>query len=479
MASTSQAGYTQPGIPRGTRDFGPTQMAQRTYVLEVIRKYFTRFGFQQLETPAMENLAVLTGKYGEEGDRLIYKILNSGNFLDGVNYAELAINPPALAAQICDRALRYDLTVPFARYIAMNAGKLTFPFRRYQMQPVWRADRPQKGRYREFWQCDADIIGTESLICEGELVSLLWQAFSELGLSGIEIRVNSRKLLSAMAERLEGGADGQNRLQDFTQAIDKLDKIGREGVEKELRERGFSDSTITGMGPLFESQEKKATGYDALPGILRWLSGTAGVLSENGKLAEKELLEVAHYAQTLGVPSNALVFVPTLARGLSYYTGCIFEVVTLETEMGSISGGGRYDNLTGIFGLEGMSGVGVSFGIDRICDVLETLNRYPATLKATSTTILLHALDGDGLNVAVNQLAMLRHNHIAAEIYPEPGKPKRALSYADKLGIGFVGLFGSEEIAKESLSIKDMVAGTQELVPFADVAAFIKEKVRL
>lgn len=444
-------------IPKGTRDFGPEQMARRQRVFDVIRRQFTLFGFQPLETPAMENLSVLTGKYGEEGDRLIFKILNSGNYLEGVSDDDLKGSPASLAAKICDRALRYDLTVPFARYVAMNKGKLTLPFRRYQMQPVWRADRPQKGRYREFYQCDADIVGTQSLVCEGELLALLYGVFSELGLGeNVRLKLNSRKLLGAMATRL--GAEG--KMLDLTMAIDKLDKIGREGVEKELGERGFAAEAIAELGPVLTAN---ASGFSALEPLLKWLGNTPGA-SEG----QTELADIRAFAIAQGVPDSVLEFDPTLARGLDYYTGAIIEVKALGVSIGSIAGGGRYDNLTAVFGVPDVPGVGVSFGIDRICDVLEELNLF-GDVRPSATRVLICSMDEDGMPEAAELLARLRKAGIASELYPEASKLKRMLGYADKMGIGHAILLGSDERQNRSVTLRNLSDGSQAAYPSAEI----------
>ena len=437
-------------LPKGTRDFGPAEMAKRQRVFDVIRRQFTLFGFQPLETPAMENLSVLTGKYGEEGDRLIYKILNSGNYLEGVSEEDLKSSPASLAAKMCDRALRYDLTVPFARYVAMNKGRLTLPFRRYQMQPVWRADRPQKGRYREFYQCDADIVGTTSLVCEGELLALLYNVFSELGLGDrISIKLNSRKLLGAMAARL--GAEG--KMLDLTTAIDKLDKVGKEGVEKELIERGFAPEAIAELSPVLDAQ---IVGFEALAPLLAWLGTTVG--TKEGKI---ELEQILAFALAQGVPPYALAFDPTLARGLDYYTGAIIEVKALGVSIGSIAGGGRYDNLTAVFGVPDVPGVGVSFGIDRICDVLEELTLF-GEVRPSATKVLVCSLDEEGLPYSMDILTQLRKAGVATEIYPEAAKLKKQLGYADKMEIPFAILIGVDERDSGVVTRRDLKTGEQK-----------------
>lgn len=446
-------------IPKGTRDFGPEQMARRQRVFDVIRRQFTLFGFQPLETPAMENLSVLTGKYGEEGDRLIFKILNSGNYLEGVSDDDLKGSPASLAAKICDRALRYDLTVPFARYVAMNKGKLTLPFRRYQMQPVWRADRPQKGRYREFYQCDADIVGTQSLVCEGELLALLYGVFSELSLGeNVRIKLNSRKLLAAAAKKL----NFEEKLIDFTVAIDKLDKIGIQGVCKELEERGFSLNQIQEIGHYLKNPSSHFA--QKLYDLNSWLNYNPNIIHEG----IADLNEVISYALAQGVPDSVLEFDPTLARGLDYYTGAIIEVKALGVSIGSIAGGGRYDNLTAVFGVPDVPGVGVSFGIDRICDVLEELNLF-GDVRPSATRVLICSMDEDGMPEAAELLARLRKAGIASELYPEASKLKRMLGYADKMGIGHAILLGSDERQNRSVTLRNLSNGSQAAYPSAEI----------
>ena len=435
--------------PKGTRDFGPAQMAKRQFIFDILRQQFRLFGFQHIETPAMENLSVLTGKYGEEGDRLIFKILNSGDYLAGVPEGQVANGATKLTPFISEKALRYDLTVPFARYVANNRGTLTFPFRRFQMQQVWRADRPQRGRYREFWQCDADIVGTDSLVAEAELLLLLQSTFYALGYESFKIKINSRKILMALAEYL--GAE--NQFQNFCTGIDKLDKIGVEGVSKELKERGIPAASVDKLAPFLAMQ---GNGFSLLE---QWRGMLAGTPS--GPAGMAELQTIAENAQMQGLPMGILDFDPTLARGLDYYTGCIIEVKPEGVVMGSIAGGGRYDNLAGVFGASGISGVGVSFGVDRIYDVLEELNLFP-TLSPSSAKVLIAPLDVEAMPMAFALLAKLRNASIAAEVYPEPAKLKKQLNYADKLAIPFVAIFGKDEVARAQFAMKDMVTGAQE-----------------
>jgi histidyl-tRNA synthetase len=432
----------KPGIPEGTRDFGPEEVRKRTYIFDTIRSVFVKFGFQPLETPAMENMSTLTGKYGEEGDKLLFKILNNGDFLKDVDTALLTNKESVkIVSSIAKRGLRYDLTVPFARYVVMNRGQLTFPFKRYQIQPVWRADRPQRGRYREFFQCDADVIGSESLLFEAELVQIYDEAFTKLQVP-VTIKINNRKVLFGMAEAA-GIAD---RFMDMTVAIDKLDKIGIDGVRKELSERGISDdaiqkiektlqaSSIAALRPLFSNSETGLKGLNELEQVYRFLSGSP--------------------------LQNELKFDVTLARGLSYYTGCIFEVAAKGVKMGSIGGGGRYADLTGVFGVPGLSGVGVSFGADRTYDVMEELGVFPESLKS-SVDVLIIAFDEATLAYAFNCATQLRRDGLAVEVYPEPGKLKKQFEYSAKRNIPFVAIAGETEMQTGTLTIKNQTTGEQ------------------
>ncbi|MFN0214520.1 MAG: histidine--tRNA ligase [Saprospiraceae bacterium] len=432
----------KPSIPEGTRDFGPEQVRKRTFIFDTVRSVFVKFGFQPLETPAMENLSTLTGKYGEEGDKLLFKILNNGDFLSGADAEALASkNSTKLTASIAKRGLRYDLTVPFARYVVMNRGTLSFPFKRYQIQPVWRADRPQRGRYREFFQCDVDVIGSESLLYEAELVQIYDEAFAKMRLP-VVIKINNRKVLFGIAEAA-GIAD---RFTDMTVAIDKLDKVGIEGVRKELNERGIPDQAIAiiektlgtadfqSLKPIFANSETGLKGLEELEKVFQLLS--------------KSPL------------TNELKFDVTLARGLSYYTGCIFEVSAKNYPMGSIGGGGRYADLTGVFGVPGLSGVGVSFGADRIYDVLEGLNLFPENILE-SVKIMLASFDENSFEYAFQCATELRAAGVSVEIYPEPGKLKKQFEYAAKRGIPFVAIIGETEVASKTLTIKDQKTGEQ------------------
>jgi len=432
----------KPSIPEGTRDLGPEQVRKRTYIFDTVRAVFVKFGFQPLETPAMENLSTLTGKYGEEGDKLLFKILNNGDFLSGADAEALATkNSGKLTASIAKRGLRYDLTVPFARYVVMNRGTLSFPFKRYQIQPVWRADRPQRGRYREFFQCDVDVIGSDSLLYEAELVQIYDEAFAKMKLP-VVIKINNRKVLLGIAEAA-GIAD---RFMDMTVAIDKLDKVGMDGVRKELSERGIPESAIStiekilatpdlaALKPIFTNSESGLKGLEELERVFQLLS--------------KSSLQ------------NELKFDITLARGLSYYTGCIFEVSAKDYQMGSIGGGGRYADLTGVFGVPGLSGVGVSFGADRIYDVLEGLNLFPENLSE-SVKIMLASFDEPSFDYAFQCATQLRAAGVSVEIYPEPGKLKKQFEYAAKRGIPFVAIIGESEMESKTLTIKDQKSGDQ------------------
>lgn len=447
----------KPSIPKGTRDFGPLQMARRNYIFSTIRRTFEKFGFMPLETPSMENLSVLTGKYGDEGDQLLFKILNNGlSDPKNIEKARMAFeqvlqgkNDPNLT----ERALRYDLTVPFARYVVMNQHEITFPFKRYQIQPVWRADRPQRGRYREFYQCDADVIGTDSLLCEAEIVLMINEVFASLGLKDYVIKINNRKVLTGITEAI--GAAGREA--DFCVAIDKLDKIGKEGVFKELGEKNFSANAIDKLQPLLDMQAAGQTSLDSLKELLS--------TSPTGMQGIDELREVFSLLEGFGAANTQLELDLTLARGLSYYTGAIFEVKPTSVQMGSISGGGRYDDLTGVFGLKGMSGVGFSFGVDRVYDVLEELNLFPDE-SAIATQVLLVNFGGSSLAPALRFLRQLREAGIRAELYPEEAKMKKQMTYANKKNIPYVVLQGEEEIARGELSLKNMVSGEQlELSP--------------
>jgi len=477
----------KPSIPQGTRDFGPAQVARRQYIFGVIRRTFETFGYAPLETPTLENLSVLTGKYGDEGDQLLFKVLNSGNFLVKERRGEttplltaedLEAGPKVVLPKIAEKGLRYDLTVPFARYVAMNRGTLTFPFRRYQMQPVWRADRPQRGRYREFWQCDADVVGTNSLLCEAEIVLMMAQVFNGLGLDDFTIKINHRGVLRNIYQAL--GGEGQET--DLFVAIDKLDKIGEDGVRKELLEHGFTEPIIDILFDLLSVEGDYAGKLERL--LVGFV--TAGVEPDGPRpTAEtdddnldltyyrglQELAEVRDLLQASGFRQfDRLEFDPTLARGLSYYTGCIFEVKINNVTMGSVSGGGRYDNLTGSFGLPGVSGVGFSFGVDRIYDCLESLNLFTETSE-TPTRVLLTHFDQASGRAALPLLAELRAAGIPAELYPDAGKLPKQFKYADAKGIPLVLILGPEELATGVAKIKILKTGEEKTLALSEVLA--------
>ncbi|KAA6439220.1 histidine--tRNA ligase [Dyadobacter flavalbus] len=448
---------SKPSLARGTRDFGPEQMAKRTFIFDTIRRTFQRYGFLPLETPAFENLSVLMGKYGEEGDQLLFKILNSGDFSGKLTDHDWNEGYKALTGKISEKGLRYDLTVPFARYVVMNRGTLAMPFKRYQIQPVWRADRPQKGRYREFYQCDADVVGTESLLCEAEIVMLLHDILPALGINDFTVKINNRKILTGIADMI--GAHGMEG--PLCVAIDKLDKIGKEKVEEELIQRGFSGESISKLEPVFSL----SNGNEPFEELKSWLSG-----SEIAMKGIEELETVWKLVKTLGLENARIQFDVTLARGLSYYTGAIFEVKANNVQIGSISGGGRYDNLTGTFGVPGISGVGISLGVDRIYDVMEELNLFPESQK-TSTQVMISNFDEEAFLYGLTVLPKLRNAGINAEIYPDSVKLKKQLDYADRKNIPFVILIGSDEIQSGMLTLKDMKSGEQHKRNADDIIA--------
>ena len=448
----------KPSIPKGTRDFSPVEMARRNYIFDTIREVFRLYGFRQIETPAMENLSTLMGKYGEEGDKLLFKILNSGNYLKSTDHELLNAEEPSgrLTSQLCEKGLRYDLTVPFARYVVMHRNELQLPFKRFQIQPVWRADRPQKGRYREFYQCDADIVGSDSLVNEIELLQIIDEVFSRLGIR-IAIKLNNRKVLAGIAE-LIGAPD---KLIDITVAIDKIDKIGIDNVVVELRERGLSEDAVERLRPILAISGSLDERLSALSSLLADTPvGVAGV---------EELRVVVSGVESLGLKAQLDLDV-SLARGLNYYTGTIIEVKALDVQIGSITGGGRYDNLTGVFGMSGLSGVGISFGADRIYDVLNTLDLYPENTSAASKVIFLN-LGADESNVSLKAAKMLRASGIAAEVYPDTVKMKKQMAYADAMRIPFVAIIGETELESGTVTLKDMEAGNQETVALDDLVA--------
>lgn len=454
----------KPSIPKGTRDFSPEEMAKRNYIFNTIREVYHLYGFQQIETPAMENLSTLMGKYGEEGDKLLFKILNSGDCFSGISCEELLEkNPVKFAAKACEKGLRYDLTVPFARFVVQHRNEISFPFKRYQIQPVWRADRPQKGRYREFYQCDGDVVGSDSLINEVELIQIMDEVFHRFGIR-VCIKMNNRKILSGIAEIL-GAAD---KIVDITVAIDKLDKIGLEKVNEELREKGLSEEAINKLQPVImlsgTNREKIASLKNVLAASETGLKGIAEmefILDRIEKLALRAELELDL----------------TLARGLNYYTGAIFEVKALDVQIGSITGGGRYDNLTGVFGMEGVSGVGISFGADRIFDVLNQLDLYPK--DALQTTQLLFVNFGEKEEAYLLPLvAQVRAAGIRTELYPESAKMKKQMGYADTKKIPYVAIVGETEMAEGKINVKNMITGEQQLLTVDElIALFLSSQI--
>lgn len=452
----------KPSIPKGTRDFSPVEMARRNYIFDTIKDAFRLFGYQQIETPAMENLSTLMGKYGEEGDKLLFKILNSGDCFKSTCDQELIErNIPRLTAKICEKGLRYDLTVPFARFVVQNRNDLQMPFKRFQIQPVWRADRPQKGRYREFYQCDADVVGSDSLINEIELLSLIDYVMGRFGIR-VAVKLNNRKVLSGIAETI-GAAD---KLIDITVAIDKIDKIGIDNVNAELREKGLDETQIERLRPLLELQGTNAEKLDVLDRLF--------ADSETGRKGVEELREVLAGIEAIGHKS-AIELDVSLARGLNYYTGTIIEVKALDVEIGSITGGGRYDNLTGVFGMPGLSGVGISFGADRIYDVLNQLNLYPEDVSSAVDVIFLNLGSAEAVR-SLQLAAALRREGVSAEVYPDPVKMKKQLTYANTKGIPYVAIIGESELEKGVVTLKDMAGGCQcELTPDALVAQLKKQ----
>lgn len=452
---------TKPGIPKGTRDFSPVEMAKRNYIFDTIREVFYLYGFQQIETPSMENLSTLMGKYGEEGDKLLFKIQNSGDYFSGLTDEELlSRNAAKLASKFCEKGLRYDLTVPFARYVVMHRDEITFPFKRFQIQPVWRADRPQKGRYREFYQCDADVVGSNSLLNEVELVQMIDTVFNRFGIR-VSIKVNNRKILTGIAEII-GEAD---KIVDITVAIDKLDKIGLDNVNAELASKGISEEAIAKLQPIIQL---KGTNAEKLATLKQVLAG-----SETGLKGVEESEFILHAVEGLHVKSEVELDL-TLARGLNYYTGAIFEVKALDVQIGSISGGGRYDNLTGVFGMDGMSGVGISFGADRIYDVLNQLDLYPK--EAVNGTQLLFVNFGEAEAAYVLPVLMqAREAGIRAEIYPDSAKMKKQMGYANSKNIPFVALVGETEMNEGKVTLKNMTTGEQTLVTPEELIATIRK----
>ena len=451
---------SKPSIPKGTRDFSPIEMAKRNYIFDTIRSVYSLYGFRQIETPAMETLQTLLGKYGEEGDKLLFRVLNSGDYLGKITDEQLAErNSVALSSKICEKGLRYDLTVPFARFVVMHRDEIQLPFKRYQIQPVWRADRPQKGRYREFYQCDADIVGSNSLLNEVELVQIMDTVFQRLGIR-VQIKINNRKLLSGIAE-IVGEAD---KIVDITVAIDKLDKIGLEKVNEELRADGISEEAIAKLQPVITLS---GTNEEKLQTMEKFLSA-----SEIGMKGIEELRFILGACDKVEL-ENELQLDLTLARGLNYYTGAIFEVKALDTPMGSITGGGRYDNLTGIFGMPGISGVGISFGADRIYDVLNTLDLYPKEIT-TNTQLLFINFGDKEAEYCMPIVSKSRANGIRTELFPDAAKMKKQMSYANANNIPFVALAGDDEIQKGVVTLKNMETGEQKQVTAEEMISIVK-----
>lgn len=452
----------KPSIPKGTRDFGPEEMAKRNYIFDTIRQVYALYGFQQIETPAMETLHTLMGKYGEEGDKLLFKILNSGDYLKSVSDDELTErNTLKMQTKLCEKGLRYDLTVPFARYVVMHREELQLPFKRYQIQPVWRADRPQKGRYREFYQCDADVVGSDSLLNEVELMQIVDTVFSKFGVR-VQIKINNRKILTGIAEVI----GEKDKIVDITVAIDKLDKIGLDNVNAELRENNISEEAIEKLQPVIKLE---GTNEEKLAVIAELLKD-----SETGLKGVEETRFILDMLKTSGL-KNEIQLDLTLARGLNYYTGAIFEVKALDVQIGSITGGGRYDNLTGIFGMPGLSGVGISFGADRIYDVLNALDLYPKE-SVQGTQLLFINFGEKETAYCMPIIAAARQAGIRAEMYPDNAKMKKQMSYANAKSIGFVALAGESEIEADKITLKDMASGNQQLVTAEEMISLIMQR---
>ena len=450
----------KPSIPKGTRDFSPMEMAKRNYIFDTIRSVYQLYGFQQIETPAMETLGTLMGKYGEEGDKLLFKVLNSGDFLNKVSDEELQErNALHLAAKLCEKGLRYDLTVPFARYVVMHREELQLPFKRYQMQPVWRADRPQKGRYREFWQFDGDIVGSDSLLNEVELMQIVDNVFARFGVR-VQIKINNRKILTGIAEVI-GAAD---KIVDITVAIDKLDKIGLDNVNAELREDGLIEEQIEKLQPIITLEGSNEEKLNTIAEVLK-----------DSEIGLKGIVETRHILNMLSGNNlkNELQLDLTLARGLNYYTGAIFEVKALDVQIGSITGGGRYDNLTGIFGMPGISGVGISFGVDRIFDVLNALDAYPQD-AVVGTQLLFINFGEKETAYCLPAVARAREAGIRTEIYPDSSKMKKQMSYANAKQIPFVALAGENEMSAGKLTLKNMLSGDQQLLTAEELINVVK-----
>ena len=456
----------KPSIPKGTRDFGPLEMAKRNYIFNTVRRVFELYGFKQIETPAMENLSTLMGKYGEEGDKLLFKILNSGDFLHGMTADEVASTSTAkLAAKFCEKGLRYDLTVPFARYVVQHREELQLPFKRFQIQPVWRADRPQKGRYREFYQCDVDVVGSDSLLNEVELMQITDTVFSDFGVR-VQIKINNRKILTGIAEVI-GEAD---KIVDITVAIDKLDKIGLDAVNDELRQDGISEQAIEKLQPIIKLEGSNAQKLDVIADVLKD--------SEIGMKGVEEMRFILTALGALdgekGSLNNELQLDLTLARGLNYYTGAIFEVKAKDVQIGSITGGGRYDNLTGIFGMPGLSGVGISFGADRIYDVLNQLDLYPKE-AVNGTQVLFINFGEKEIAYCMPIAQLMRKNGVSTEVYADSVKMKKQMNYANATGVSFVALVGENEMNEGKVTLKNMQTGEQQMVTPEEMLAIVKQ----
>ena len=456
----------KPSIPKGTRDFGPLEMAKRNYIFKTVRRVFELYGFKQIETPAMENLSTLMGKYGEEGDKLLFKILNSGDFLHGMTADEVASTSTAkLAAKFCEKGLRYDLTVPFARYVVQHREELQLPFKRFQIQPVWRADRPQKGRYREFYQCDVDVVGSDSLLNEVELMQITDTVFSDFGVR-VQIKINNRKILTGIAEVI-GEAD---KIVDITVAIDKLDKIGLDAVNDELRQDGISEQAIEKLQPIIKLEGSNAQKLDVIADVLKD--------SETGMNGVEEMRFILSALGALdgekGSLNNELQLDLTLARGLNYYTGAIFEVKAKDVQIGSITGGGRYDNLTGIFGMPGLSGVGISFGADRIYDVLNQLDLYPKE-AVNGTQVLFINFGEKEIAYCMPIAQLMRKNGVSTEVYADSVKMKKQMNYANAMGVSFVALVGENEMNEGKVTLKNMQTGEQQMVTPEEMLAIVKQ----
>lgn len=452
--------YNKPSIPKGTRDFSPIEMSKRNYIFNTIRDAFHLFGFRQIETPAMENLTTLMGKYGEEGDKLLFKIQNSGDYFNGITDEELlSRNAAKLASKFCEKGLRYDLTVPFARYVVMHRDELTFPFKRYQIQPVWRADRPQKGRYREFYQCDADVIGNNSLINEVELIELIDHVFNKLNIR-VAIKLNNRKILAGIAEVI-GEPD---KIIDITIAIDKFEKIGLDGVVAEMKEKGIGDASIEKLLPILQAQGGNSEKLETIAQVLKG--------NETGEKGVEEISFILNAIESLNIKTTVDLDL-TLARGLNYYTGAILEVKALDVQIGSITGGGRYDNLTGVFGMDGVSGVGISFGADRIYDVMNQLNLYPEA-SILNTKIMFVNFGEKEAMYSLGLISKLRNAGISAELYPSNDKMKKQMGYANNNGIPFVALIGENEMQSHTITIKDMNSGEQKSATIEELIEILK-----